>query len=651
MIHTLLAAQAAAPSAPTAGGATLHDVVVASGISAIYFAFTGWILVRERIQGKRTALGRALDAFGAKIGLPGWAAAPFVITPPFLLLAGFGVYWDVPLHMQKGRDDGAFANPSHYPIFLALLALLNIAMLIMALAKDPLPRHTLKLAPGWKVPFSSVVIFLAGFIGVLGFPLDDLWHRIFGQDVTEWGPTHVLMIGGAITAPWSLPLLRAEAKQIGAPLMNGRLGRWVMALALALCIVPFAFLMEFDLGVPQFPASTQGLIFSFVLGFTCVATRLWFGKGGALFVSALWVGAHLFLVAVVAVIPHVLTIQFLTSVPFAVLVELVALALGVDRNASRRLPFAVVAGMLGGSLGYYLEWVWSKDHMPLPQPFNEHALPFLIAVSTIAGLGGGLLGVWKVRRLENVADVEVTAYGSAVPTASFRWLGLAGFATFVALMAVCAPPMKGEVHTATVHLSDVSTGAENCTAYEVQCLATVTLHIDGKDPVPDATWFYALAWQGYPGTDAFEKVSDIPTDPTSHVPGLVRARMVATGEPGTYRSEHPLPLYGQWKTLIRIHEGTNDMMSWAMYMPDDPAITSDRGREVRVLDGDAITSQYEPHLLQRERKDSIPEGLYAAGNYVVLSLWIIVLLGFGYSYNTAAGTSRRKASETAKVSA
>lgn len=639
MISTTLAAAAAAP---TAGGAATKDLVTAFSIAAVYFAFTGWILVQERIRGRRTLLGRALDALGDRIGLPGWAATPFLVTPPFLLLAGWGVYWDVPLHMQRGRDDGAFANPSHYPIYLALLALLNIALLIMAMAKDPLPRHTLRIAPGWRVPFSSVVIFLAGFIGVVGFPLDDVWHRIFGQDVTEWGPTHVLMIGGAITAPWAMPLLLAEAQQVGARLMQGRLGRWVMLLALALCIVPFAFLMEFDLGVPQFPASTQGIIFNFVLGFACVASRLWFGKGGALGVAVLWVGAHLFLVATVAALPDVLTIQWLTSIPFAVIVELAALALAVDRRPARRTSFALVAGIVGGSLGYYLEWVWSQDHMPLPQPFNDNALPFLIATSTIAGLAGGLLGAWQVRRLEDTAGVSFTATGSAVPTTSFRWFGLAGFVTFVALMAVCAPPMKGVEHAVQVGLSDVSTGADNCTTYEEQCLATVTIAFDGADPVPDATWFYALAWQGFP-RDAMEETGSIPRDPASDVPGLVRARMLPTDTPGEYRSEHPLPLYGQWKTLIRIHEGTNDMMSWAIYMPDDPAITSARGREIRVLDGDTITSRYEPHLLQRERKDSVPQVLYAIANYVVISLWVIVLLGFGVCYNRAAGRGRSAA--------
>ena len=33
-----------------------------------------------------------------------------------------------------------------------------------------------------------------------GFPLDDIWHRLFGQDVTLWGPTHLMLIGGASLA-------------------------------------------------------------------------------------------------------------------------------------------------------------------------------------------------------------------------------------------------------------------------------------------------------------------------------------------------------------------------------------------------------------------------------------------------------------------
>ena len=37
----------------------------------------------------------------------------------------------------------------------------------------------------------------AAAFALIGFPLDDVWHRIFGQDVTLWGPTHLMLIGGA----------------------------------------------------------------------------------------------------------------------------------------------------------------------------------------------------------------------------------------------------------------------------------------------------------------------------------------------------------------------------------------------------------------------------------------------------------------------
>jgi hypothetical protein len=125
--------------------------------------------------------------------------------------------------------------------------------------------------------------------------------------------------------------------------------------------------------------------------------------------------------------------------------------------------------------------------------------------------------------------------------------------------------------------------------------------------------------------------------------------MLATANPGEYRSEHPLPLYGEWKTLVRLHEGTNDMMSYPLYMPDDPAISSPRGREIRVTDGERITGQYEPLMLQRERKDSVPHGLFVVAYCVVLGLWLCILLSFGACYNRAAGPRRAAVSEYDKA--
>ena len=45
------------------------------------------------------------------------------------------------------------------------------------------------------------------------------------------------------------------------------------------------------------------------------------------------------------------------------------------------------------------------------------------------------------------------------------------------------------------------------------------------------------------------------------VPGIVRTALEPTGNPGEYRTEHPVPLYGNWKTLLRLHIAPSEMIS------------------------------------------------------------------------------------------
>lgn len=627
-------------AAPAAGGAAFSEILYAAGIAAAFYAVTGWALVRER-TGHRTLLGRASDALGRRVGLPGWAAIPVVVMVPVWLVAA-AVYWDVPLHLQKGRDPGPLANPSHYPIFLALLFFNCLGLLVMALAKDPLPRRTLRIAPGWHVPYSSVILTLSGFIAVTGFPLDDLWHRLFGQDVTEWGPTHVLMIGGAVTSIFSVPLMLAEAQQTGARLMSGRLGRWVMASFLSLSIVCSVFLMEFEVGMPQFPATTEFIIFGFVITWTAIGSRLWFGPGGALITFAWWWIMRGYLIGGISLFGDLLTIRSFSALPAVVIIELVALAFGVRRGGTRLLPFVVVSGALAGTVGLFLEFLWSREFMTLPQPFNAAGLPLYLAAGTLASIGGGLLATWQVRRLVLVAEGSPTPVLLPEMTAGRRWYGLTGLLTFVVLMACFAPPAAGTPADATVRWTDTSTGAAECPASAERCLATLTLRLADRRVAKDAAWFYALAWQGDDGS------ADVPRDPVADVPGIVRSRLLPTGVPGEYRSEVPLPVYGQWKTMIRLHTLPRTMMTWVLYMPEDSAITSPRGRLIHAADGDTITSHFEPEMLQRERKDDVPAWLFNAGNAVVLLLWVAVLLGYGWCYNRAAlgSDSRRRRTTT-----
>ena len=65
-------------------------------------------------------------------------------------------------------------------------------------------------------------------------------------------------------------------------------------------------------------------------------------------------------------------------------------------------------------------------------------------------------------------------------------------------------------------------------------LATVTL--DPADAAEDANWLYILAWQGGPGT---QRIVD---------------RLEQLGD-GVYRSTEPIPLYGTWKSGLRLQSG------------------------------------------------------------------------------------------------
>ena len=608
----------AAPTPPPAGGAGVEEILVAAGIAGVVIAAVGWEVLRER-QGHPTLVGRLADKISEHDGLPRWVGLPMYLTVISLLTAGFGVWWDVPIHMQNGRDEGPLANPAHYPIFLGILGFAHAGILSLGLARDPLPRRTFRLTRSWRVPYGALVIVAAGQIALVGFPADDVWHRLFGQDVTEWGPTHVMMIGGAVTCVLGLPLLLAEAHQVGAQGTRSRTGRYRGFLLLALCVIPMAFLMEFDLGVPQYPAATQFVIAGFLMGWIFCAVRMWFGPGGALGAAVVYLMVHGLLYASIAVLPDVLEGRFLLFLPAAVLVELVALLVPPQR---RPVAFGVAAGVSVGTLGLVLEWVWSHWFMPPPQPFAAEALPLLLAAGTAAAVGGGLLAGWHVARLHDVAEEPEVRPGR------LRWNGLVGVGILAALMAGFAPPSAGSDEIeGTVTLSEPCDGTE-------RCLATVTVRFEPVDAVEGAVWFYALSWQGRgSGNDD----PDMPTDPEAGEPGIMRVEMEQTGVPGEYRSAHPLPLYGNWKTLLRVHHAPTTLVALPLHAPEDPAIEGSRGAQILVGDGETVALASEKQFLQREVKEDTPAWLNGTAYAVVIGSWLALVLFFGWCYAAAAG--------------
>lgn len=624
---TILTIPSTAPleAAPSAGGAAFGEILIAAALVAVVMLTFGWIVLRER-TGHTTLVGRLADKLSELDGLPRWVGLPMYLLLAALLCAAFGVWWDVPIHMQNGRDEGPLANPSHYFILFGILGFTHAGVLSMGLARDPLPRRTVRLTKTWRVPMGSLVILAAGQIALLGFPADDVWHRLFGQDVTEWGPTHVMMIGGAVTCILGIPLLLAEAHQVGATGTRTVLGRLRMGLALALCFIPVAFLMEFDLGVPQYPAATQFIIAGFVFTWITTAVRAWMGPGGALFAAVVYLGVHAYLWVTISLLPDVLVARFLLFVPAALLVELVALVLPPHKRAT---AFALVSGLAVGTIGLYAEWLWSEEFMPLPQPMDEGALPLLLAAGTAAAIAGGLLSLWQVARLRDVAGDGITNAPVPEPVnGRYRWHGLVALGIAFGLMAFFAPPgMTDDKISATVSFD------ETCPGGEEKCTTHVLVQFSPVDAVDDAVWVYGLSWQGRgPKADAV----DPPTDPVGKAPGVVRVAMDPTGEPGAFRSADPLPMYGNWKTLIRVHLLPTTMAAIPLHAPDDPAITSDRGREIVVADGEVVPLSSEKQFLQREIKDDVPGWLNATAYAVVIGSWLLIVLFYGWCYAAAS---------------
>src|SRR5213078_3999765 len=131
-------------------------------------------------------LQRLADFSERQWGVPAWVALAGEIASVSLLIALAGMYWDISLHIDNGRDPGPLANPAHYLILFGLFGVFVAGFFSIIMG-----------ASTWKIPIGGIMLFACASFSLLGFPLDDGWHRIFGQDVTLWGPTHLMLFGGA----------------------------------------------------------------------------------------------------------------------------------------------------------------------------------------------------------------------------------------------------------------------------------------------------------------------------------------------------------------------------------------------------------------------------------------------------------------------
>ncbi len=196
------------------------------------------------------------------------------------------MYWDVSLHIDNGRDPGPLANPAHYLILVGLYGALLAGALSIALAPERPSRSAIHLGDGWWAPAGGLMIAACGAFALTGFPLDDLWHRLFGQDVTLWGPTHLMLIGGGSLATLGAMALLSEGvaasgrrSEKGPPLIL-RIRRAMLVGGFLVALSTFQG--EFDFGVPQFRLVLHPTLEMLAAGIGLVTARVYLGRGGAL---------------------------------------------------------------------------------------------------------------------------------------------------------------------------------------------------------------------------------------------------------------------------------------------------------------------------------------------------------------------------------
>jgi hypothetical protein len=588
----------ASSSGAPAKGAPLDQVVIGTAVAAALTALVIWIAMAHR-DGRITWLAR-LGAFSERVsGLPAWSALPSAVVGGSLAIAVFGFYWDVAKHIDTGRDPGPFGTAAHYPILVGLFGLAVGGFLAIVMGAPKEVPTSVRLTSSWRAPLGGLLIFLCGGFALLGFPLDDVWHALFGQDVTLWGPTHVLMIGGASLATLGGWVLLVEGQRARHLVKAGPRARESLLLRLRGVAMAGAFLLglstlqgEFDYGVPQFQLLYHPILLMIAAGVGLVAARVKLGPFGALGAVAFFLLVRGLLTLVIGPVFGMSTLHFPTYVVEALLVELV----GWRVSSKRPLTLGIVSGLLIGTIGLAAEWGWSHLWMPLPWT-TSMLLPAAI-LGALAAVSAGALGGYVGRALTTTPGRERQP--------GPRWLLPAAAIALVACIAFPLPMNSGRPTTASFALTPLSGGAKRTVSARVA--------LQPANAANHAQWLTITAWQGG---------------------GLVVDRLHRLAE-GVYESTQPIPVFGKWKAMLRMENGRG-LVATPIFMPADRAIPAP---EIAAPGGFARPFVRDKKVLQREAVGgsvwlTTPAYLFLLA---IAASWLLALArGLGWLERTADG--------------
>jgi hypothetical protein len=569
-----------------ARGAGLNQVIGLSIAAVVITLVLLWVGYAHRSH-RISWLTRIADKMGEKFHRPNWVALPVLVFTTSIICALFGFIWDVSWHIGNGRDPGPLANPAHYFIIIGLFGIFLGGMLAVVLPFDKPGPAAVRITRNWYAPVGGVLMAGCGLYAMIGFPLDDIWHRIFGQDVTLWGPTHLMMIGGACFSLFAVLMLEREGEAAQAEeVAYGAFITFLRYLSFGGMFIGLSvYQIEYDFGVEQFRLVLQPMMIAAAAALAAVAARITIGRGAAIVAAIFAIALRGVVALLVGPVLGAPINWFPLYLGPAAVVELLALT----PLLKRPMAFGAVSGLGVGTIGLWLEslWIGAVYHYRWPMSMWGEALAMAVPVAVLTGMCGALFGmVLTGQRLPSraigisVVAVTVLVIGGAVANG----------------LHIVVPKQNN----ATITLSELPSAAG-------QRMVSADVQLTPANMVsqqPD--WVTILSWQGRMENNR----------------GLQIDRLDKVG-PGHYRSTQPLPVWGSWKTLLRVQDGYT-MTAVPIYEPADDAIPAP---EVPALSSINRPFVQEITILQRERDQNAPAWLFTAGSIVVLFFTLMVIAG------------------------
>lgn len=153
-----------------------------------------------------------------------------------------GAFWDIAQHSETGRE--SFFQPPHLLIYGGILLCIGVIAYSIGWRRDAGHswRQHIMRDPATGTALIALVVQLASA------PFDELWHGLFGLDVSVWSPPHTVLIFGGMAVCIALSTLAVSHFSLVTNVCRA------LMLAGAL-LIGEVFLAEFEFPMPAWHIS------------------------------------------------------------------------------------------------------------------------------------------------------------------------------------------------------------------------------------------------------------------------------------------------------------------------------------------------------------------------------------------------------------